>query len=136
MEWIEQQQITNGNTFIFKYKFKVGEMLFKPDIFYQDPDKDEMIGIHEMIYSLIVNLKGNDKVKEELCGNIVMTGGCTLIKNMAERLEYELDFIRGRHLLVNGYLRDVWRETVYMMMWWVCYMMQWILIQNMFLYQR
>jgi len=64
--------------------FRCGEALFKPGLLGL-----ELPGIHQLIYQSIMKC-GVDE-RKELCGNILVSGGTTLLPGFVERLKSELE---------------------------------------------
>jgi actin-related protein len=72
------QVITIGNE-----RFRCPEALFQPDFLYQSSP-----GIHEITYNSI--MKCDVDLHEDLFGNIVLAGGTTMVRGMADRMQKEL----------------------------------------------
>jgi len=64
-------------------RFRCPELLFQPHLF-----DYESAGIHEQVFSSIMNCDLD--LRRDFYGNIVLSGGCTLFKGMAERMTKEL----------------------------------------------
>lgn len=67
-------------------RFEAAEGLFRPDIIKQG---DETPGMHRMAYNSIQEC--DIDVRRDLFQNVIVSGGSTMYKNLAERLEQELD---------------------------------------------
>ena len=63
--------------------FQISEALFKPALL-----ERESPGIHEMIYDAITRC-GTD-IQSQMWGNVVLTGGTSMLRGLADRLEKEL----------------------------------------------
>lgn len=69
--------------YIGSERFRAPEILFKPSL-----TGLEASGIHETTYSSIVHCDVD--LRRELLGNIVLSGGSTLLSNIHERLQMEI----------------------------------------------
>ena len=75
------QRITLGNE-----RFRCSEALFQPSLLNMDCP-----GIHEMIFNSIKQC--DDDIREELYGNIVLSGGTSLLPGMVDRINKELTIL-------------------------------------------
>ena len=73
------RRITIGNE-----RFRCPEVLFQPSLI----GLESAVGIHETIYNSI--MKCDVDIREELYGNIVLSGGNTLFAGIADRLQKEI----------------------------------------------
>eukprot|EP01084_Bolivina_argentea_P024566 45770_1 len=91
-------------------RFRAPEILFKPQhVGYDRP------GIHQLIYESIMECDVG--VRNELWGNIVLSGGNTLCGGFPERLSIELGMlddksisIQFKDILVDGYLKRYYKN--------------------------
>jgi len=72
------QVITVGNE-----RFRCAEVLFKPSLI-----GNEAEGIHKLTFESI--MKCDVDIRRDLYGNVVMSGGSTMFKGIAERMQKEL----------------------------------------------
>ncbi|VBB18706.1 actin-like [Yasminevirus sp. GU-2018] len=67
--------------------FRSGEVLFEPDLIGK-----EIKGIHQAVFDSVQ--KADIDVRKDLFGNVVLSGGTTMIKNLDKRLEKELNILK------------------------------------------
>lgn len=80
--------LPDGNTIqIGDEMFKSGEVLFEPELIGK-----ELNGIHQAVYDSIQRV--DIDLRKDLFGNIVLSGGTTMIKNLDKRLEKELNALK------------------------------------------
>src|SRR4029078_10575906 len=72
------QVITGGNE-----RFRTPEALFQPSFLGR-----ESAGIHEATYNSI--MKGVSDIRKDLYGNFVLSGGTTMFRGIADRLQKDL----------------------------------------------
>ena len=83
------QVITIGNE-----RFRAPEILFQPSMIGLEQD-----GIHELLYNSI--MKCDVDIREDLYGNVVVSGGNTMFEGMAVRLQRELKQLAPEELTVK-----------------------------------
>ena len=84
------QIITIGNE-----RFRCPEALFQPSFLGR-----ECYGIHEVIYNSI--MKGDSDIRDQLFGNIILSGGNTMFPGFADRMQKELMLLDPSILKVHS----------------------------------
>jgi len=83
------QVITVGNE-----RFRCPEVLFQPNFI-----GNEAKGIHELTFNSI--MKCDVDIRRDLYGNIVMSGGSTMFKGIAERMQKEIKALAPQSMTVK-----------------------------------
>jgi len=83
------QVITVGNE-----RFRCPEVLFKPSFIGM-----ESVGIHEMIHNNITQCDLD--IRRDLYGNVLLSGGTTMLRGLQERLEKEVSHLAPRTMRVK-----------------------------------
>eukprot|EP00026_Physarum_polycephalum_P009478 Phypoly_transcript_09603.p1 GENE.Phypoly_transcript_09603~~Phypoly_transcript_09603.p1 ORF type:complete len:374 (+),score=48.16 Phypoly_transcript_09603:135-1256(+) len=96
------QVITVGNE-----RFRCPEVLFKPSFIGM-----ESVGIHEMIHNKITHCDLD--IRRDLYGNILLSGGTTMLRGLQERLQKEVKLLAPRQMNVKVVAPSERRYSVWM----------------------
>ena len=95
--------------YIGNERFKTAEVLFNPVL--SDKNCGDVMGIDMMVIHSVV--KCDVELRKEMFGNIVMSGGNTMIRGLDKRLKKDIENIVVSKSLVDGYLRECGGGKVY-----------------------
>lgn len=98
---LKTYKLDDGNSInILKERFKCPEVLFKPSLI----GKEKENGIHNLLLSAVG--RSNREIRYELCPNIVLSGGLSLLQGLAERLTLEMKkLLMNIHSVLTGHLK-------------------------------
>ncbi len=88
-------ELPDGNVIVLgNERFRAPEVLFQPHLIGR-----EMMGMHESVFSSIQQCEID--LRRDLFGNILLSGGTTLIPGLTERLHKELTALAPSHMKVK-----------------------------------